>query len=63
MITNENGLTFDQWYAKVDYIVLDIAGVGIEDLADGNSYDAWSSGATSRDYAVMMLEEEGFPFE
>ena len=61
--TNENHETFEQWYAKADRICQSIAGVGIDDLPDGNSWDAWSSEATPYDYVYMMLEEEGYPFE
>ena len=57
-----NGLTYKQWYAKVDAIVMNIAGVGIDDLADGMSIDAWSDELTPREYAIDQLENEGFPF-
>lgn len=60
---NADGLTFQQWYLRADRVVQDIASVGIADLPDGNSNDAWLNNATPRDYAVMMLEEDGFPFD
>jgi len=60
---NEHGITFPAWYAIVDSVVLEIAGLGIEDLADGNSYDAWSDGGDPRDYAIERLAEDGFPFD
>ncbi len=59
---NTEGLTFEAWYAQANAACAGICGLGIDDLPDGNSYDAWSSDSTPRDYAVMMLEEEGFPF-
>ena len=62
MKTNEDDLTFEAWYARADRACTRISGVGIDDLPDGNSYDAWQSNATPKDYAVMLLEEEGFPF-
>jgi len=60
---DENGDTFDAWYAKVDAVVLEIAGLGIDDLPDGNSYDAWQAGGDPRDYATEQLAEDGFPFD
>tara|TARA_R100000664_G_scaffold31691_1_gene45590 strand:+ start:736 stop:924 length:189 start_codon:yes stop_codon:yes gene_type:complete len=57
-----NGLTYKQWYAKVDAIVMNIAGVGIDDLSDGMSVDAWSDELTPKEYATDQLENEGFPF-
>ncbi len=59
-----NGLTFKQWYERVDKAVIQIAGVGIDDLTDGaeQSYDAWSDEWAPREYAVERLENDGFPF-
>jgi len=53
--------TFEEWYAKVDRVCQGISGLGIEDLADGPSYDAWESGSTPREYVIDRLTEEGFP--
>ena len=58
-----NGLTFDQWYKRCDVICGGIAGLGIDDLADGPSWDAWENGCTPREYVLERLEEEGFPGE
>lgn len=60
---NENGLTFPQWYAQVDRIVISIAGLGIEDLADGPSWDSWNDGMSPQEYAEEQLVNESFPFE
>jgi len=60
--TNEDGMTFKQWYAAADRAVSRHAGLGVDDLPDGNSWDAWSESVHPSDYAVMLLEEEGFPF-
>lgn len=57
-----NGLTFEQWYQRADAVVVSIAGVGIDDLSDGMSADAWRDGLTPREYALDQLESEGFPF-
>jgi hypothetical protein len=54
-------ITFDAWYAQVDRICQATCGLGIEDLADGPSWDAWSDGCTPREYVRERLEEEGFP--
>jgi hypothetical protein len=39
---------------------MDVAGVGIDDLADGPSRDAYEAGYTPREYARERLTEEGF---
>ena len=54
-------MTYDEWYMKVDRLCLFIAGVGIDDLADGPSWDAWDDGVTPREYVMERLEEEGWP--
>lgn len=61
--TNDQGLTFDIWYSKVDRICTRAAGIGIEDLADGPSYDCWADGYSPAEYVTERLEEEGFPFQ
>ena len=60
---NDDGLTFDQWYASVDRLVVQTAGVGIDDLADGPSWDCWHDGYSAREYAMERLDDEGFPVE
>jgi len=60
--TNDAGMTFKQWYARVDNAVARYCGLGIDDLPDGNSWDAWNDSVHPREYAITMLEEEGFPF-
>jgi hypothetical protein len=57
-----NGLTFKQWYERVDKAVIRIAGVGIDDLSDGLSVDAWREEWTPHEYAIERLENDGFPF-
>lgn len=61
-ITNGSGLTFKEWYRKADHAVARVCGLGVDDLPDGNSYDAFISDELPADYARMILEEEGFPF-
>ena len=58
---NDNGADFERWMARADKACVSIAGVGIEDLADGNSYDAWDGGASPEEYARERLDEAGFP--
>ena len=60
--TNENGLTFNQWLAQADRACTKICGLGLSDLADGPSWDAWDSDESPKDYAITLLEDEGFPF-
>lgn len=57
-----NGLTYKQWHDRVNAIVMRIAGIGIDDLADGLSADAWRDETTPKEYAIEQLENEGFPF-
>jgi len=59
---NEDGLTFDQWYTRADREVGRIIGLGLDDLPDGPSHDAWSDGVPPEEYAHDQLAEEGFPF-
>lgn len=54
---------FAKWYAAADAACAAIAGLGIDDLPDGNSWDAWESGCSPEAYAYERLEDEGFPFE
>jgi len=60
--TNGAGHTFKEWYRLADEAVAAVCGLGIDDLPDGNSYDAWDADEAPKDYARMILEEEGFPF-
>ena len=61
--TNCDGLTYKQWYDKVNAYVMNVAELGIDDLSDGPSWDSWNAGETPEDYAREMLEENGFPFD
>ena len=63
MKTNSNGDTFEAWYRKANAECVGIAGLGIDDLADGPSYDSWADDVDPRDYAIERLEEEDFPFD
>ena len=60
--TNDNGVTFQAWFNRADQAVHAVCGLGLDDLADGPSYDAWSDGVEPDDYAHDLLVEEGFPF-
>ena len=55
-----NGLTFEEWYNKVNDYVVAQAGVGIEDLADGPSFDCWQGEYSPEEYAEEQLYSEGF---
>lgn len=55
--------SFRQWYAAANRHCIAIAGVGIDDLPDGPSHDAYTSGASPYDYAFERLVEEGYPFD
>lgn len=53
---------FDEWYAACDAFCMSLAGVGIEDLSDGPSRDAYNDETTVREYVYNRLDEDGFPF-
>ena len=53
-----NGLTYKQWIARVDANLESRIGLGHEDVADFNSYDAWSDGMTPEDGADECLESD-----
>ena len=68
MNTNEHGQTFEQWTSLADAEVSRLTGntgFGTEECGEfpGCGQDAWLSEATPLDYAIMCLEEAGFPFE
>ena len=52
---------FDLWYAAADRACSAISGLGIDDLADGPSRDAFDDGYSPEEYARERLEDEGFP--
>ena len=60
--TNENGETFAAWYAAANKVCSGISGLTLDDLADAPSWDCWHDCMTPREFAEMVLEDEGFPF-
>lgn len=58
MDDTRNGLTFSQWLTKVDANLDSRIGLGHEDLADFNSYDAWSDEMTPREGADECLAND-----
>ena len=52
--------TYSEWYRAADKVCQGIAGVGIEDLPDGPSWDAWNDEVSPREYVNSVLSEEGF---
>jgi len=59
---NDDGYMFKEWFRKADRCIEAVCGLGLDDLPDGPSWDSWNDGVKPKDYAIMMLEEEGFPF-
>lgn len=55
-------MTFEEWYAECDAWLTAKCGLGVDDLADGPSWDAWNDGLTPAEYGRSRLYEEGFPF-
>lgn len=60
---NCDGLTYKTWLKAANRACQRISGVTLDDLPDGNSWDAWHGGESSDDYARDTLEEEGYEFE
>lgn len=56
-------LTFEQWTAKCERLALSRAGVDLDALGDGNSWDAWSDGVEPMEYVTDRMLDAGFPFE
>jgi hypothetical protein len=57
--TNSNGLTFASWLALASARVETRVGLSLDDLPDGNTWDAWHAGEDPADYADQALEDEG----
>lgn len=62
MQTNEDGYTYDQWYQTANASCLALSGIGLDDLPDGLSHDAWQDNCPPLEYAEELLLEDGFPF-
>ena len=56
-------MTYDDWYKQADSACSALSGFGIDDLADGNSYDAWSDGESPQEYARSVLRSSDYPEE
>ena len=61
MTTDQDRADYEAWYKKADAACIATAGVGIDDLPDGPSWDAWADGTPAADYATDQLDAEGFP--
>ena len=60
--TNEDGLTYGAWMIRLNTAVheeTDYA-CGIHDLPDTDTWHAWNDGVNPKDWAIMVLEEEGY---
>jgi hypothetical protein len=60
---NNDGMTFEQWKARVNKEVIKIAGLSCDDFADWDYYSAFRDEYTPKQAAREALEEAGFPFE
>jgi hypothetical protein len=58
--TNGNGHTFKQWFRLADRAVDAACGLGLDDLPDGPSWDAWNDDESPEDYASTVLHDAGF---
>lgn len=54
---------FDKWLARADRICVRRAGVDLDSLGDGPSYDSWADGVQPGEYVAERLAEAGFPEE
>jgi hypothetical protein len=58
-----NGLTFQQWKAKVDAIVSSNYGLSMDDFADWNSYDSFESGVSPKEgFEDFKEQQDDLPF-
>lgn len=57
---NESGHTFKEWHQLADRAVARVCGLGLNDLPDGPSWQAWDDGESPADYASTMLYDAGF---
>lgn len=55
-------MTFESWMKEVDAEITALCGLGVDDLADYMYRDAYDDGDSPEDVAVMVLEENDFPF-
>jgi hypothetical protein len=54
---------FRAWLKEADEVCVDIAGVGIHDIADQPFRDWFADGLSPEEAVQLALEDEGFPFE
>ena len=54
---------FDAWLRRADRICVRRAGVDLDSLGDGPSYDSWADGVQPGEYVAERLAEAGFPEE
>jgi hypothetical protein len=54
---NEDGLTFAQWNAKVDAVLLSLCGLDSGCLADAPYYDMWNDSVPVAEAAHEVLVE------
>ena len=59
--TNDNGLTYKEWFRLADQSVEAVCGLGLDDLPDGPSWHAWDDDESPEDYASTVLYDAGFP--
>ena len=58
-MTTTTNHEFEAWYAQCDQICADIAGIGVDDLTDGPSYDSWEAGYSPCEYVLERLKDAG----
>lgn len=55
-----DGLTFEQWIAKVDELFLAKFYISYLDFPDWNYYDNWADGVTPEECFADYVEEQGY---
>jgi len=53
--------SFQEWYGRVDQLVMSKLGLGVDDLADWNSRDAYNDGLEPEDCLEVIAEAQDFP--
>ena len=53
-------MTFEQWMARVNGYLVEICGLGVDDLGDWTYRDDFDAGVDPRDTAAEVLADNGF---
>lgn len=55
--TNHDGFTFNNWMNMVDLFIMEVIGLGVDDLPDALHKDAWEADCSPEEWAEDLLDE------